>query len=101
MTETRKRVAFPTEFVAAGRNSRGKVKNVSAGGLFVNTNEIPELGETVRLRMTPGAGRQLELTGMVWWTTNDAPSRRGYDEGFGLRFLDENPAFREFVDDLN
>ncbi len=101
MAEERTEVAFATEFVVGGRKVRGKVKNVSAGGLFVFTDKIPELGETIRLRMSPGTGHQLELTGMVWWSTRDTPiPTLGPNRGFGLRFLDDNPAFREFVEGL-
>lgn len=101
MAEERTEVAFATEFMAAGRRVCGKVKNVSAGGLFVHTDRMPELGETIRLRMSPGPGHRLELTGMVWWTTRDTPipTFDGH-RGFGLRFLDDNPAFREFVEGL-
>lgn len=101
MAETRKRVAFPIEFKAAGRDGRGKVKNVSLGGLFVHTDQIPEQGETIELRASPVAGRPLELTGMVWWTTNDGPDYKfEHDRGFGLRFLEENEAYRDFVENL-
>ena len=94
-------VTFATEFMAGGRRVCGKVKNVSAGGLFVHTDRIPELGATIRLCMRPGTSHQLELTGMVWWTTRDNPMPPlGYSRGFGLRFLDDNPAFREFVENL-
>ena len=101
MAEHRKRVALPIEFTAAGRDGRGKVKNVSLGGLFVNSDLVPEQGDTVELRATTTSGAPLELTGMVWWTTNDGPETPfDHERGFGLRLLEENEAYRVFVENL-
>jgi Tfp pilus assembly protein PilZ len=96
MTERRKRVVIPAEFEAGGQSGHGKVKNVSLGGLFVDTPLIPHQGETIRLRMSPN-GRTLDVTGMVWWTTREQKSSKRI-QGFGLRVLEEDDGYRAFVE---
>ena len=96
MTENRKRVVIPAEFETDGRSGHGKVKNVSVGGLFVDTATIPNQGDTIRVRMSPN-GKQLDVTGMVWWTTRDTKSGKRI-QGFGLRVLEENERYRAFVE---
>lgn len=95
MAEQRKRVSFLTEFRAGGVTGSGKVKNVSSGGLFVNTASIPEQGDTVFVSMSPGNGRRVAVTGMVWWTTDGRRGRLG--SGFGLRVLEESESYQALV----
>jgi Tfp pilus assembly protein PilZ len=96
MTEQRKRVVIPVEFEASGQSGHGKVKNVSLGGLFVDTALIPQQGDTIRLRMSPN-GKTLDVTGMVWWTTREQKSAKRM-QGFGLRVLGEDERYRAFVE---
>ena len=96
MTEQRKRVVIPVEFETDGQSGHGKVKNVSLGGLFVDTALIPNQGDTVRLRMSPN-GKPLDVTGMVWWTTRETKSSKRI-QGFGLRVLEEDAVYRAFVE---
>jgi Tfp pilus assembly protein PilZ len=96
MTEKRKHVLIPAEFDAGGRSGYGKVKNVSLGGLFVDTDLIPDQGDTIRIRMSPD-GKPLDVTGMVWWTTRETKSRKKI-QGFGLRVLEDNEVYRAFVE---
>lgn len=94
----RKRTRIPTEFVAGEVEGRGKVRNVSEGGLFVGTRAIPPQGETVRLSLSVPGHQPIEVTGMVWWTTQE---RSGHpDPGFGLRILDDHDDYRAMVDGL-
>ena len=94
----RKRTRIPTEFKAGGLEGRGKVRNVSEGGLFVGTREIPPQGETVMLSLSVPGRQPIEVSGMVWWTTQDGG--RHADPGFGLRILDEDDEYRRMVDGL-
>jgi hypothetical protein len=96
MTEKRKRVVIPVEFQTGGQSGHGKVKNVSLGGLFVDTALIPQQGDTIRLHMTPN-GTPLDVTGMVWWTSRETKSRKPI-QGFGLRVLEEDERYRAFVE---
>lgn len=99
MAEQRKRVSFLTEFRAGGVTGSGKVKNVSPGGLFVNTASIPQQGDSVFVSMNPGDGRRVAVTGMVWWTTDGRRNGR-LGSGFGLRVLEESESYQALVDRL-
>jgi hypothetical protein len=87
MTEDRMRTLIPTEFRAAALEGKGKVRNVSEGGLFVGTSAIPEEGDTVDLELNTPGGLPIKLTGLVWWTTSH-DEEAGSQSGFGLRLLD-------------
>ena len=93
------RTVIPAEFQSASLSGKGKVRNVSDGGMFVGTSVIPEEGETVELKLAAPGKSPIELTGLVWWTTDalDAPNARS---GFGLRLLDENERYLRLVESL-
>jgi uncharacterized protein (TIGR02266 family) len=98
MQNERIRTSIETEFEIAGHRSRlrGKIKNVSEGGLFVGTASLPEEGDNVALHFRAPNGRECSLSGMVWWTR--APSdidRRA--PGFGLRLLEESDALTSLL----
>lgn len=90
---TRKRTAIPIEFSTAGRVMEGTVRNVSTGGMFVETRSIPAQGEPISLRLPArDGGDPIELTGLVWWTTEVSPYRHKH-RGFGLRLLEEDDRY--------
>ena len=91
--------AIPTEFRASSLTGRGKVKNVSDGGLFVGTSAIPDEGDTVELTLSAPGETPIEITGLVWWTTSDleAPNARS---GFGLRLLEHSEQYLRLVESL-
>ena len=100
--DTRIRTLIPAEFRGEGRNGitgKGQVRNVSEGGLFVGTKAIPEEGDSVSLKLSaPGYG-VIDVTGLVWWTTNEVVVRtRRW--GFGLRVLESSDAYQRLVADL-
>ena len=99
MTQPRMPTAIPTEFRAAGLTGRGKVKNVSDGGLFVGTSAIPDEGDTIELTLSAPGETPIEITGLVWWTTSDleAPNARS---GFGLRLLEHSEQYLRLVESL-
>jgi len=92
MRQTRIRTAIPVEICAGGKVAEGTVRNASSGGMFVETREIPLQGEPVSLRLTARSGDAIELTGLVWWTTEGAPFRHKR-RGFGLRLLEDDDRY--------
>ena len=92
--------AFPVEFRAPGMRGKGKVRNVSDGGLFVGTREIPEEGAAVAVKLSPPGRASLEVTELVWWTATETGAARTR-LGFGLRILDDDEgSYRRLVASL-
>jgi uncharacterized protein (TIGR02266 family) len=95
----RVRTSIDTEFEAGGLRGKGRIQNMSEGGLFVGTDLLPEEGENVDLSFRAPGGAELNLSGLVWWTTNHAGTRHR-TRGFGLRLLDDSDAFRSLLESL-
>jgi hypothetical protein len=57
--------------------------------MFVETQAIPPQGEAVGLRLSARGAAAVEVTGLVWWTTDDS-AQRHKRRGFGLRLLEED-----------
>ena len=89
MRQTRIRTAIPVEICTGGRVVEGTVRNASHGGMFVETRSIPAQGEPVSLRFSTRDEIPIELTGLVWWTTEGSPFRHKR-RGFGLRLLEDD-----------
>lgn len=96
MENERIRTIFPAVFNCAGRGSKGEVRNVSNGGLFVRTAELPEEGEPLRIRLLPPGKVAVEVSGLVWWKTGDDVTGTGRS-GFGLRVLDADEGYERLV----
>jgi len=72
----RKNLRMPVHLELEGIPNRGTIRNLSAGGLFVECPEPVQKGQGVRLVIPPGAkNREIRLEGRVVWS-NPA--------GFGL-----------------
>jgi Tfp pilus assembly protein PilZ len=99
MTEPRMRTLIPAEFRATSLSGKGKVRNVSDGGLFVGTSAIPNEGDSVELKLSAPGKPPIEVTGLVWWTTSDleAPDARS---GFGLRLLEQSEQYLRLLESL-
>jgi hypothetical protein len=81
--------SIPVEIRVSGRTAEGVVRNASDGGMFVETRAIPAQGEAVSLRFSKRSVSPLDVTGLVWWTTEGARIRHRY-RGFGFRLLQES-----------
>lgn len=101
MHDGRIRTCIETEFEVTGHRAKGRIKNVSEGGIFVGTASIPEQGEDVDLNFKAPDGEEVRLSGLVWWTTDDCSGARNRAPGFGMRLLDENENFRRFLASLH
>jgi uncharacterized protein (TIGR02266 family) len=66
----------------------GLARNISSGGLFVNTYNIPAIGASVDVRFKlPGAAEALRLQAEVVWTRDEKVADDPNHVGFGARFL--------------
>ncbi|MEO8904694.1 MAG: PilZ domain-containing protein [Polyangiaceae bacterium] len=70
---------------------------IDSGGIFVATYQIPEIGQTLSLRVSMPGGYEFEAIGIVRWT-RDAPNS-GADgaPGFGAQFTQITPEGRQLV----
>jgi hypothetical protein len=55
----------------------GSTRDLSIGGAFIETREVPAFGSKVSLRVQGGNGAEIVVAGIVRWTKED---------GFGLQF---------------
>ncbi len=96
MHHDRIRTSIPVEIRSSGRVSEGTVRNASDGGMFVETRAIPPQGEAVSLRFFARREARVEISGLVWWTTEGSPNphRR---RGFGLRLLEDDARYVELL----
>jgi Tfp pilus assembly protein PilZ len=99
MRHTRIRTSIPVEICVSGRVTEGTVRNASDGGMFVETRAIPAQGEPVSVRLSPKTHDALELTGLVWWTTEGSPYRHR-QRGFGLRLLEDDERYAKLLKGL-
>ena len=97
METQRIRTCIDTEFEVRGHRAQGKIKNMSEGGLFVATAAIPEERESVDLTFRAPGGKEVRLSGLVWWTTNGGDGKGHRTPGFGLRLLEDRDGFRGFL----
>ncbi|MEM7410778.1 MAG: PilZ domain-containing protein [Myxococcota bacterium] len=96
---TRIRTVIDTEFEAGSVHGKGKIRNVAEGGAFVGTSQVPDQGDLVVLSFRDGRGGRLDVSGLVWWTTSEAPGAHTRP-GFGVRLLDDDPDYERFVESL-
>jgi Tfp pilus assembly protein PilZ len=100
MARRRIRTVIQTEFEAGRLHGRGKIRNLAEGGLFVGTTQVPRQGDLVTLSFRDHKGRELGVSGLVWWTTADEPgSHRA--PGFGIRLLEDSDDYHRFLDSLS
>lgn len=99
MTQRRIRTAIQTEFEAGALHGRGKIRNVAEGGLFVGTAQVPHEGDLVSLSFRDQRGRELDVHGLVWWTTDEAPGTHRAS-GFGIRLIEQSDDYVRFVASL-
>ncbi len=64
-------------------------ENLSAGGVFVQTDRQLAIGDRIPVRLSfPGLLQPLDLTGVVAWVR---PQREGAPQGVGLKIPDDRP----------
>lgn len=99
MNDDRQVTLIPAEFHAGSVRGKGKVRNISAGGLFVGTRAIPEPGTNARVRLVEPGKVPVEVIGLVWWTARPASPLDG-NCGFGMRVLDDDDGYQRLVESI-
>ena len=100
MNDPRFDTAIWTQFEVAGARADGRIENAGPGGVFIQSPEIPERGEKVWLDFEGPGGERIEALGIVWWTTVDCWRACGTREGFGVRLVASNVAYRRLLAQL-
>lgn len=85
-------VEIKVDFEVDDMTYAGVTRNISAGGVFVATENVPRVGERIDLRFAlPGTGRQLTVqTEVRWVRAKKSPPDEQAPAGMGLQFL--NPS---------
>jgi uncharacterized protein (TIGR02266 family) len=85
--------------VKDGPEQRGVTLTISAGGMFVVTQEPPQVGAPLKLAFElPGVERTFEPEAEVIWNTA-AMKRGAITPGFGLRYTNIDTETFQFIDD--
>ncbi len=72
------------EIVAEGRRQIGHSRNISLGGMFVETSETLPVQTTIQVRFrVPTQPEPIDVTGEVRWVEKDG---NGPPAGMGIRF---------------
>ena len=71
------------------------ITNVSAMGLFVQTERPLAVGTRVRLNFTPNGERPFDLVGEVAWINPRKVNGENPNPGMGIRFIDLHAEDRE------
>jgi Tfp pilus assembly protein PilZ len=70
---------------------------VDAGGIFVATYKLPEVGRDVLIRVSLPGGYEFEALGLVQWTREAPEASTESPPGFGARFTQISPEARQLV----
>src|SRR5690348_2868707 len=73
------------------------LKNISAMGIFIRTNEPMPIGTRLRLRFHVDEDDPLVLEGEVTWINAYRPNGENLNPGMGVRFNELTPDRREQV----
>ncbi len=72
------------------------VTDLSAMGIFIQTQKPVEIGTMLNLHFAPGGGPPLDVEGQVMWINPYRPGARdNQNPGMGVRFVDLTPNQRE------
>jgi uncharacterized protein (TIGR02266 family) len=73
--------------------------NISAGGVFVQTDDPPQLETVVKVEMElPGSGPVQARGRVVHRVSKEEAAQRGTTPGMGVQFVDASDEFREKID---
>jgi hypothetical protein len=88
-----------TDFETSGSYPPGRVVNISRNGLGIRTHLRPVVGEAVRVCFRTPEGVEIEVVGMVRWTSDEPRSYRARP-GCGVELRGPGDTYLEFVDAL-
>ncbi len=70
---------------------------IDSGGIFVSTYQIPEIGQTLSMRVSMPGGYEFEAAGIVRWTREAPDSGSDGQPGYGAQFTQISPEGRQLV----
>jgi hypothetical protein len=70
---------------------------IDSGGIFVSTYQIPEIGQTLSMRVSMPGGYEFEAIGIVRWTRDAPNSGSDGQPGYGAQFTQITPEGRQLV----
>ena len=70
---------------------------IDSGGIFVSTYQIPEIGQTLSMRVSMPGGYEFEAVGVVRWTRDAPNSGSDGQPGYGAQFTQITPEGRQLV----
>jgi hypothetical protein len=70
---------------------------IDSGGIFVSTYQIPEIGQTLSMRVSMPGGYEFEAVGVVRWTREAPNSGSDGQPGYGAQFTQITPEGRQLV----
>lgn len=82
-TQQRHDIRIPVDFSYQGRDFQGQSRNISLGGLFVETTASLPFGATVTVKFhIPNLKEHIEVEAEIRWVEN----KDGVVEGIGVQF---------------
>ena len=70
---------------------------IDSGGIFVSTYQIPDIGQTLSMRVSMPGGYEFEAVGVVRWTREAPNSGSDGQPGYGAQFTQITPEGRQLV----
>jgi len=89
----RNKIEVMIDYLDGSEIEVGYTKDISLGGMFIETTKTSELGNMVFLDFyLPGIRKKFKLKGKVKWTSDNADAAHNIRLGMGIEFvkLDDN-----------
>ena len=98
--EERFTTKIPATIISRSLEAKGKIRNLSSGGLFVGTESVLEQGDPVVVKFDAPNGEPVKARGLVWWTTMDRVVYGRTITGFGVRLTWASGEYRRLIEQL-
>jgi uncharacterized protein (TIGR02266 family) len=94
-------VKLAVRFGTVDQLRKENATNISAGGMFIKTEQPPPMNEVVQVTIDLPAGRPIEAKATVVHRVTPEDARaRGCDAGVGVQFVETDDRFRERIDEI-
>ncbi|HEY8370859.1 MAG TPA: PilZ domain-containing protein [Thermodesulfobacteriota bacterium] len=92
-------VGAEATFLVGGRERRGRIVNVSRGGLYLECDAPPAVGTPVRVTLSlPAFTNVAQVDGVVTWTNDGRTASVSHvPRGVGVRFVDAPLVARKMI----
>ncbi|MCL4557858.1 MAG: PilZ domain-containing protein [Deltaproteobacteria bacterium] len=87
----RNKIKVMIDFLDGSDIEIGYTRDISVGGMFLETDRLSESGKLVFLDFfLPGVKRKFKLKGRVVWQSKDGDAEQKIYPGVGIEFVDMN-----------